>query len=127
MIELATVIELPRQEGGRDDGGDTDRELQASDPAANRRRTWRLEAGRDLFGAWTTEVQFGRIGCPGRTLRRAFVTGAELKAFVRTRLRRRATAPARIGVAYRCVRTDTGLAPLLAMMGIAPLNDVIPS
>ena len=102
-------------------------ELQASDPAANHQRMWRLEAGRDLFGAWTTEVQFGRIGCPGRTLRRAFVTNAELKAFVRARLRRRATAPARIGVAYRCVRTNTGSAPLLAMMGIAPLHDVIPS
>ncbi len=102
-------------------------ELQACDPAANHHRAWRLEAGRDLFGAWTTEVQFGRIGHAGRTLRRAFATDAELKAFVRARLRRRATAPARIGVAYRCVDADTGSAPLLAMMGIAPLHDVAPS
>jgi hypothetical protein len=99
-------------------------ELQACDPAANRQRAWRLEAGRDLFGAWTTEVQFGRIGRRGRILRRAFVTDAELAAFVRARLRRRATAPARIGVAYRCVDADSGSAPLLAMLGITPRNDV---
>ena len=49
-------------------------ELQARDSAANHQRAWRLEAGRDLFGAWSTEVQFGRIGCSGRTMRRAFVT-----------------------------------------------------
>jgi predicted DNA-binding WGR domain protein len=99
-------------------------ELQARDPAANRQRTWRLEAGRDLFGAWTTEVQFGRIGRPGRTLRRAFAAETELQAFVHARLRRRATAPARIGVAYRCVHADTASAPLLAAVGITPLNDV---
>ena len=62
-------------------------ELQARDPVANRQRAWRLEAGRDLFGAWTTEVQFGRIGRPGRTLRRAFPAEVELQAFVRARLR----------------------------------------
>jgi WGR domain len=98
-------------------------ELQARDAGANRQRAWRLEAGRDLFGAWTTEVQFGRIGCPGRTLRRAFAAEAELRSFVRMRLRRRATAPARIGVAYRCVEADAGSAPLLAMMGIRTMND----
>ena len=93
-------------------------ELRACDPAANRRRAWRLEAGRDLFGAWTTEVQFGRIGCPGRTLRRAFAAEPELRAFVRARLRRRASAPARIGVAYRYVSADAASATLLAAMGI---------
>jgi hypothetical protein len=93
-------------------------ELRACDPAANRRRAWRLEAGRDLFGTWTTEVQFGRIGRPGRTIRRAFTAEPELKAFVRARLRRRATAPRRIGVAYRCVAADAASAPLLAAMGI---------
>jgi hypothetical protein len=97
-------------------------ELQARDPAANRLRAWRLEAGRDLFGAWTTEVRFGRIGRPGRTIRRAFATDADLEAFVRARLRRRATAPARIGVAYRCVDADAGSAPLLAMLGITTTN-----
>jgi hypothetical protein len=93
-------------------------ELRACDPAANRRRAWRLEAGRDLFGAWATEVQFGRIGRPGRTVRRAFAAEPELKAFVRARLRRRATAPARIGVAYRCLGADAASAALLAAMGI---------
>jgi predicted DNA-binding WGR domain protein len=103
---------------------ETNIELQACDLAANRRRAWRLQAGRDLFGAWTTEVQFGRIGSAGRTLRRAFATETELHAFLRARLRRRASAPSRIGVAYRSVTTDAASAPLLAAMGIAPLNDV---
>jgi predicted DNA-binding WGR domain protein len=92
--------------------------LQARAPAANRQRAWRLEAGRDLFGAWTIEVQFGRIGRVGRTLQRSFAAEAELRAFVRSRLRRRATAPARIGVAYRCVAADAASAALLAECGI---------
>jgi len=86
---------------------ETNIELQACDFAANCRRAWRLQAGRDLFGAWTTEVQFGRIGSPGRTLRRAFTTEAEFFTFMRIRLRRRATAPSRIGVAYRSMNADT--------------------
>jgi predicted DNA-binding WGR domain protein len=103
---------------------ETNIELQACDPAANRRRAWRLQAGRDLFGAWTTEVQFGRIGSTGRTLRRAFATKSELDAFMRARLRRRASAPSRIGVAYRSVTADAASAPLLAAMGITPRDDV---
>jgi hypothetical protein len=93
-------------------------ELRACDPAANRRRAWRLEAGRDLFGVWTTEVQFGRIGHAGRTIRQAFTSEPELQTFVRRRLKRRATAPARIGVAYRCIGADAASAPLLAAVGI---------
>ena len=97
-------------------------ELQACDPAANRRRAWRLEAGRDLLGAWTTEVQFGRIGCVGRSIRRTFAAETEVRAFVQARLRRRATAPRRIGVAYRCVSADAASMPLLAATGIANDN-----
>jgi len=65
---------------------------------------------------------------PSRSqLRRAFTAEAELQSFVRARLRRRATALARIGVAYRCVRADAASSPLLAMMGIAPAHDIHPS
>ena len=84
------------------------------EPSAGRR----LEAGRDLFGAWTTEVQFGRIGRAGRTLQRSFAAEADLRAFVRARLRRRASAPERIGVAYRCLDADAASAGLLAEFGI---------
>jgi hypothetical protein len=93
-------------------------ELRACDPAANRFRAWRLEAGCDLFGIWTTEVRFGRIGRPGRALRRAFATEREVRAFVRAGLRRRASAPARIGVAYRCIAADAASGELLAGVGI---------
>ena len=99
--------------------GETVIALQARDPGANRMRAWRLEAGRDLFGAWTAEVQFGRIGRAGRTVTRSFGAESELRAFMRARLRRRASAPARIGVAYRCVGADAGSARLLRGFGIA--------
>ena len=103
---------------------ETNIELEACDPSANRRRAWRMQAGRDLFGAWVTEVQFGRIGAAGRTLRRTFTTETEVQAFMRARLRRRASAPSRIGVAYRSVNADAASAPLLAAMGIASGNNV---
>ncbi len=93
-------------------------ELRACDPAANRFRAWRLEVGQDLFGAWTAEVRFGRIGRPGRALRCAFAGEREVHAFVRSRLRRRASAPARIGVAYRCIAADAASGVLLAGAGI---------
>jgi hypothetical protein len=93
-------------------------ELRACDPTANRFRAWRLEAGCDLFGTWLAEVRFGRIGRPGRALRRAFASEREVRAFVRARLRRRASAPARIGVAYRCTAADAASGELLAGMGI---------
>jgi len=64
-------------------------------------------------------VRFGRIGRPGRALLRAFATERELRAFVAARLRRRASAPARIGVAYRCIAADAASGELLAGVGIA--------
>ena len=106
--------------------GETVIALQACDPGANRMRAWRAEAGRDLFGAWIVEVQFGRIGRAGRTRQRAFAAESEVRAFLRARLRRRASAPARIGVAYRCVGADAASARLLDEFGIEQ-NDITSS
>ena len=53
--------------------------LEARDPERNRWRSYRVEAGRDLFGTWLVEVTFGRIGSPrGRTVR--YVAGDEQAA-----------------------------------------------
>jgi hypothetical protein len=39
--------------------------LQAKDLAANRLRSWQIEADPDLFGVWVMTVRFGRIGTAG--------------------------------------------------------------
>jgi hypothetical protein len=93
-------------------------ELEARNPGANRLRHWRLDLGRDLLGAWVAEVRFGRIGLRGRLLRRVFASEAEALAYMRRGLRRRATAPARIGVPYLCVRSSVEARELLDAVGI---------
>ncbi len=75
--------------------------LEARDPALGRFRSYRLQAGTDLFGAWLVEITFGRIGSPGRCLRYVAGDEADARKLVQRSLRRRATAPRRIGVPYR--------------------------
>jgi hypothetical protein len=62
--------------------------------------------GADLFGAWMVEMSYGRIGALGRTKVRSFSTTEKAQAQVRACLRKRATAPHRIGLAYRVRRMD---------------------
>jgi len=73
------------------------------------RRCWRayeIEVGADLFGAWMVEMSYGRIGTLGRSKIRSFATAADAQAQVHACLRKRATAPRRIGVAYRLRRAS---------------------
>ena len=93
--------------------------LQACDPAANRHRSWRVEAGRDLFGRWCARDCFGRIGCRGRTVWHEFGSEAEACAFLRRSLRRGRGSIQRCGVAYRLIEASPAAAPLLAVTGIA--------
>src|SRR4051812_2793333 len=93
-------------------------ELHAVDLARNRRRAWRVVAGVDLFGRWTTDVTFGRIGSAGRTICHAFASEAEALSFVRSGLRRRASAARRIGVAYRRISVSPEAAELVISSGI---------
>ncbi len=37
--------------------------LEARDPSLGRMRSYHLEAGTDLFGAWLVDVVYDRIGC----------------------------------------------------------------
>jgi hypothetical protein len=62
-----------------------------------------MDVGTDLFGVWLVEMSYGRIGTMGRSKVRSFVTAADAEAEVHACLRKRATAPRRIGVAY-CLR-----------------------
>jgi hypothetical protein len=75
--------------------------LEARAPALGRFRSYRLEAGTDLFGAWLVEITYGRIGTPGRLVRYAVASEEEARQLVRKTLRRRASARKRIGVSYR--------------------------
>jgi predicted DNA-binding WGR domain protein len=91
--------------------------LEARSAAHRCFRAYEIELGTDLFGAWMVEMSYGRIGALGRTKVRSFSTTKEARAQVRACLRKRATAPRRIGVAYRVRRMDgctTWLPPDLA-------------
>lgn len=99
-------------------------ELEARNPAVNRLRMWRLELGQDLFGAWIADVRFGRIGTRGRSLRRVFSSEPEAQAYMRQGLRRRASAPVRIGVAYRYVEASAEMQIPLAEEGIRAVEQI---
>lgn len=93
-------------------------ELWACDRAANRYRSWRFEAGQDLFGRWNARVTFGRIGCEGRTLRYDFRGRDEIEAFFLRCLRRRRTADKRIAVRYRLIDASPEGTRLLQRTGL---------
>ena len=64
-------------------------------------RQYRVEAGTDLFGVWVVEISYGRIGTAGRSRSYVVRDEEEARRLARSILKRRATAPRRIGVAYR--------------------------
>ena len=74
--------------------------LAARDPARNIHRAWSITASPDLFGVWVIETGYGRIGCPGRIIARSVPSEAAAYAHVARALRRRASAPRRLGVSY---------------------------
>jgi hypothetical protein len=75
--------------------------LEARDPSLGRMRSYRLEAGPNLLGAWLVDVVYGRIDACGRSIRYVVQDKDEARKVVRRSLRRRATARKRIGVSYR--------------------------
>ena len=75
--------------------------LEGRSPVHRCFRAYDVAAGVDLFGAWLVEMSYGRIGCSGRTKARSFPMAEEARAQVMACLRKRASAPRRIGVAYR--------------------------
>jgi hypothetical protein len=94
-------------------------ELEACNPAANCLRRWRVEFGQDLLGIWVVEVEFGRIGSRGCRVQHVFPDEPAARVFVGHTLRRRATAPKRIGVACRWVRASIEAREWLDRVGIA--------
>lgn len=74
--------------------------LAARNLVRNIHRAWSIAAAPDLFGVWLIETGYGRIGYPGRVLMRSVASEAEARAHVDRALRRRASAPRRLGVPY---------------------------
>lgn len=75
--------------------------LSAIDEGRNIRRGYLIERARDLFGWHVVTWAWGRLG--SRPTRRVSAFASEQAAigFARQLLARRASAPQRIGVAYR--------------------------
>ncbi|MGL6075190.1 MAG: WGR domain-containing protein [Fimbriiglobus sp.] len=74
--------------------------LEARNPERDCFRSYRIEAGKDLFGVWLVEANFGRIGQPGRTVRFSSSDELTAKRKVHGILKQRSTAIRRIGVPY---------------------------
>lgn len=75
-------------------------ELTAVDDRRNVRRRYTITVVQDLFGWVVVETSWGRIGRRGLVAVRGFENTDEALAFIARILRKRATAPARIGVPY---------------------------
>ncbi len=75
--------------------------LEARNPEKGYFRSYAIDAGQDLFGQWCIEVSFGRIGRRGRSVSYAAADDETAAGIIRHCLKRRASAPKRIGVPYK--------------------------
>lgn len=75
--------------------------LEAHSDEANHHRVYVVMVGRDMFDRWSLRICYGRTGQP--LCERQFGSGSEeeVRTLVRAHLRRRLSAPRRIGCAYR--------------------------
>lgn len=74
--------------------------LEARNPARNIWRSYHLAAGRDLFGDWIVELTYGRIGARGHTKVILVADEDEARRTIEACLKRRQSAPKRLGVKY---------------------------
>jgi predicted DNA-binding WGR domain protein len=75
--------------------------FEAHDAGKNHHRRYQVTVGRDLLDHWSVAIRYGRTGQAGHELHYASPQPAAIKAISRERLRRRLSAPKRIGCAYR--------------------------
>jgi len=74
--------------------------LEAKDTNRNIHRAYSIAYGQDLFGNWVVETTYGRIGGKGRTIVTLVNNEEEALKYVQKTLKRRQSAPKRIGVGY---------------------------
>ena len=75
--------------------------FEAHHAEKNHHRRYEVMVGRDLLDDWTVAIRYGRIGQGGQERRYASPKPEEMQAVIRDRLRRRLSAPKRIGCPYR--------------------------
>jgi hypothetical protein len=75
--------------------------FEAHNAEKNHHRRYQVTLGRDLLDDWTVAICFGRTGQAGREIRYAASQKEAMRAIIRDRLRRRLSAPKRIGCPYR--------------------------
>ncbi|HZW30765.1 MAG TPA: WGR domain-containing protein [Isosphaeraceae bacterium] len=75
--------------------------FEAHNSEKNHHRRYQVTVGRDLLDDWTVTINYGRSGKGGRELRYAASEADAIRAIIRDRLRRRLSAPKRIGCSYR--------------------------
>lgn len=78
--------------------------LEAHNPIANHHRRYEVCVGNDLFGEWTVIFRYGRIDRGGQEVRHSGADPAFLRSLIRKYLRRRLSAPKRIGCRYELTR-----------------------
>jgi predicted DNA-binding WGR domain protein len=81
--------------------------FEAHNGEKNHHRRYAVVIGRDLLDAWTVAIRYGRIGTGGQERRYASPQPEEMRAIIRDRLRRRLSAPKRIGCPYRLAAFST--------------------
>jgi hypothetical protein len=75
--------------------------LEAHSDELNRHRRYEIAVGRDLLEHWTVTIRYGRVGGPLREARFGSPDAGDARTIVQDRLKRRVSAPRRIGCAYR--------------------------
>ena len=75
--------------------------LEACNPELNIWRSYRITFGQDLFGSWIVELSYGRIGSKGRSRTILAENEAQAMGYVEQCLKKRQSAPKRIGTSYR--------------------------
>jgi predicted DNA-binding WGR domain protein len=75
--------------------------FEAHSAELNHHRRYQITVSRDLLDDWTVVICYGRSGQGGQVKRFASPNVEDVRAIIRERLRRRLSAPKRIGCAYR--------------------------
>lgn len=81
--------------------------LEAHSDERNHHRRYEVSVGRDLLEHWVVTVRYGRVGAPLRELRLGGADLTEARTVVQKRLRRRLSAPKRIGCRYTVRHVST--------------------
>lgn len=81
--------------------------LEAHNVRANRHRAYTIMVGRDLLGDWVVTVHYGRTGCRGSQFTQVASSLIEAQDIVQRLLKRRLSAPRRIGCGYTLIEATT--------------------